>query len=80
MRAFLDLNGTAVGDGRLRDGRNVWRIDVDVLRLGRVGYFRLGLGIDEGLVRKHVAEGVEALEFLDGVAVEALGLGLVAEK
>jgi hypothetical protein len=38
------------------------------------------LGVHFGFVWDFVAEGFETLEFLDGAAVEALGLGLIAEE
>ncbi len=38
------------------------------------------IGGEDGFVRDFVAERFEALEFLDGAAVEALALGLVAEE
>ena len=39
-----------------------------------------GFRAGNGFVRQFAAEGLEAVEFLDGAAVEALGLGLVAEE
>jgi len=44
----------------------------------RFGFFELEEGI--GFVPNFVAEGADALKILDGAAVEALGLGLVAEE
>jgi len=47
---------------------------------GGKGFGFFGFGLNNGFVRQLVAEGAEALEFLDGAAVKTLGLGLVAEK
>jgi hypothetical protein len=41
---------------------------------------RFGFGFQNRFVREFRAEGLEALEFLDGAAVKTLGLGLVAKE
>jgi hypothetical protein len=40
----------------------------------------LGWGLDDGFVWQFFAEGFEAVEFLDGSAVVAFSLGLVAQQ
>ena len=71
--------------GDLGRGRfSLWGEGSDgfVWRGGR-GCYVLGLGVENGFVWcfcKFGAEGSEAVEVFDGAAVEALGLGLVAEE
>ena len=48
--------------------------------IGGSGLVYFGLGVENGFVREIAAEGFEAVEFLDGAAVLALGLGLIAEE
>ncbi len=53
-----------------------------VLRRGN-GFSLFGLGVEDGFVLHFCelgAEGLDAVEIFDGAAVEALGLGLIAEE
>jgi hypothetical protein len=50
-------------------------LEVDVVHRGR----RRG-GIDESVARENVAKGADALKFLDGAAIEPLGLRLETQE
>ena len=75
--------GRAGGGGHGR-GEGGFRLVFGFVGSGRKWFGFFGLGFGDGFVPQifggFVGEGPEALEILDGAAVEAVGLGLMAEE